>query len=63
MHHFNTGNERYAENVAIKDVVAETKELGMHLVLEPGRNLVGTADIRAAKCVSTKQTRRKVSTT
>ncbi len=55
MHYFNTGNERYAENVALEDVVAEAKELGMHLVFAPGRNLVGTADILVAKCLSTKQ--------
>ncbi len=38
-----------------KEIVAETKELGMHLVFEPGRNLVGNAGILVAKCLYTKQ--------
>jgi diaminopimelate decarboxylase len=38
-----------------REIVAETKELGMHLVFEPGRNLVGNAGILVAKCLYTKQ--------
>ena len=38
-----------------KEIVAETKELGMHLVFEPGRNLVGNAGILVARCLYTKQ--------
>lgn len=37
-----------------KEIVAETKDLGMHLVFEPGRNLVGNAGILVAKCLYTK---------
>ena len=36
-------------------IIAETKDLGMHLIFEPGRNLVGNAGILAAKCLYTKQ--------
>ncbi|TWJ19043.1 diaminopimelate decarboxylase [Geobacter argillaceus] len=35
-------------------VVAATKDLGMHLVFEPGRNLVGNAGILVAKTLYTK---------
>jgi diaminopimelate decarboxylase len=37
-----------------KEIVAATKDLGMHLVFEPGRNLVGNAGILAATCLYTK---------
>jgi diaminopimelate decarboxylase len=37
-----------------KEIVAATKSLGMHLVFEPGRNLVGNAGILVAKCLFTK---------
>jgi diaminopimelate decarboxylase len=37
-----------------KEIVAATKDLGMHLVFEPGRNIVGNAGILAAKCLYTK---------
>ncbi|MFA7062511.1 MAG: diaminopimelate decarboxylase, partial [Pedobacter sp.] len=37
-----------------KEIVAATKDLGMHLVFEPGRNLVGNAGILVAKCLYTK---------
>jgi diaminopimelate decarboxylase len=37
-----------------REIVAETKDLGMHLVFEPGRNLVGNAGILVAKCLYTK---------
>ena len=35
-------------------IVAATKDLGLHLVFEPGRNLVGNAGILVAKCLYTK---------
>jgi len=35
-------------------IVAATKDLGMHLVFEPGRNMVGNAGILVAKCLFTK---------
>ena len=38
-----------------KEIVAETKDLGMHLVFEPGRNIVGNAGILVAKCLFTKE--------
>jgi len=38
-----------------KAVVEETKDLGLHLLFEPGRNLVGNAGILAAKCLYTKE--------
>jgi len=38
-----------------KEIVAETKDLGMHLVFEPGRNIVGNAGILVAKCLYTKE--------
>ena len=37
-----------------KEIVAATKDLGMHLIFEPGRNLVGNAGILVAKCLYTK---------
>lgn len=37
-----------------KEIVAATKDLGMHLVFEPGRNMVGNAGILVAKCLYTK---------
>jgi diaminopimelate decarboxylase len=37
-----------------KEIVAATKDLGMHLVFEPGRNLVGNAGILVSKCLFTK---------
>ncbi|MDD2581394.1 MAG: diaminopimelate decarboxylase [Desulfuromonadaceae bacterium] len=37
-----------------KEIVAATKDLGMHLIFEPGRNIVGNAGILAAKCLYTK---------
>ncbi len=38
-----------------KAVVEETKDLGLHLLFEPGRNLVGNAGILAGKCLYTKE--------
>jgi len=38
-----------------QEIVAATKDLGMHLIFEPGRNIVGNAGILAAKCLYTKQ--------
>lgn len=38
-----------------KEIIAETKELGMHLVFEPGRNIVGNAGILVSKCLYTKE--------
>ncbi len=38
-----------------KAVAAETKDLGLHLLFEPGRNLVGNAGILVGKCLYTKQ--------
>ncbi|BBA68707.1 diaminopimelate decarboxylase [Geobacter sulfurreducens] len=38
-----------------KEIVAATKELGMHLLFEPGRNIVGNAGILVAKCLFTKE--------
>lgn len=37
-----------------KEIVAATKDLGMHLVFEPGRNIVGNAGILVAKTLYTK---------
>jgi diaminopimelate decarboxylase len=37
-----------------KEIVAATRDLGMHLVFEPGRNMVGNAGILAATCLYTK---------
>src|SRR6266567_3346337 len=37
-----------------KEIVAATKGLGMHLVFEPGRNIVGNAGILVATCLYTK---------
>ena len=37
-----------------KEIVAATKDLGMHLVFEPGRNMVGNAGILVAKTLYTK---------
>jgi diaminopimelate decarboxylase len=36
-------------------IVAETKDLGLHLLFEPGRNLVGNAGIMVGKCLYTKK--------
>ncbi|WP_298436315.1 diaminopimelate decarboxylase [Geobacter sp.] len=38
-----------------REIVAATKGLGMHLVFEPGRNIVGNAGILVAKCLYTKE--------
>lgn len=38
-----------------KEIVAATRDLGMHLLFEPGRNIVGNAGILAAKCLYTKE--------
>ncbi|ABQ24449.1 diaminopimelate decarboxylase [Geotalea uraniireducens] len=37
------------------EILAETKDLGLHLLFEPGRNLVGNAGILVATCLYTKQ--------
>lgn len=37
-----------------RDIAAATKELGMHLIFEPGRNLVGNAGILVSRCLYTK---------
>ncbi len=37
-----------------KEIVAATKNLGVHLIFEPGRNMVGNAGILAATCLYTK---------
>ena len=37
-----------------KEILAETKDLGLHLLFEPGRNLVGNAGILVATCLYTK---------
>ena len=37
-----------------KEIVAATKDLGMHLIFEPGRNIVGNAGILVSKCLYTK---------
>lgn len=37
-----------------KEIVAATKDLGLHLIFEPGRNLVGNAGILVSKCLYTK---------
>ncbi|MDD2308442.1 MAG: diaminopimelate decarboxylase [Desulfuromonadaceae bacterium] len=37
-----------------KEIVAATKDLGMHLIFEPGRNMVGNAGILVSKCLYTK---------
>lgn len=36
-------------------ITEETRELGLHLLFEPGRNLVGNAGILVAKCLYTKE--------
>ncbi len=38
-----------------KAITEETRELGLHLLFEPGRNLVGNAGILVAKCLFTKE--------
>jgi diaminopimelate decarboxylase len=38
-----------------KAVVEETRGLGLHLLFEPGRNLVGNAGILVGKCLYTKE--------
>lgn len=38
-----------------KEIIAATKDLGMHLVFEPGRNIVGNAGILVARCLYTKE--------
>lgn len=37
------------------EIIAETKDLGLHLLFEPGRNLVGNAGILVATCLYTKR--------
>ena len=37
-----------------KGIIAATTDLGMHLIFEPGRNLVGNAGILATTCLYTK---------
>ena len=37
-----------------KEIVAATKDLSLHLLFEPGRNIVGNAGILVAKCLYTK---------
>jgi diaminopimelate decarboxylase len=37
-----------------KEIVAATRDLGMHLIFEPGRNLVGNAGILVSRCLFTK---------
>jgi diaminopimelate decarboxylase len=37
-----------------QEIVKATKDLGMHLLFEPGRNIVGNAGILVAKCLYTK---------
>ena len=37
-----------------REIAAATKGLGMHLIFEPGRNLVGNAGILVAQCLYTK---------
>ncbi len=36
-------------------IVEETRDLGLHLIFEPGRNLVGNAGILVGKCLFTKK--------
>lgn len=36
-------------------IIEETKDLGLHLLFEPGRNLVGNAGILVGKCLYTKK--------
>jgi diaminopimelate decarboxylase len=38
-----------------KAVVEETRDMGLHLIFEPGRNLVGNAGILVGKCLFTKK--------
>ncbi|QEM69337.1 diaminopimelate decarboxylase [Geobacter sp. FeAm09] len=38
-----------------KEIIAATKDLGLHLVFEPGRNIVGNAGILVARCLYTKE--------
>jgi diaminopimelate decarboxylase len=38
-----------------KEIIGATKDLGMHLVFEPGRNIVGNAGILVARCLYTKE--------
>ncbi len=38
-----------------KAIVAETGDMGLHLIFEPGRNLVGNAGIMVGKCLFTKK--------
>lgn len=37
-----------------REIVAATKDLGLHLIFEPGRNMVGNAGILVSKCLYTK---------
>lgn len=37
-----------------REIIAATRDLGMHLIFEPGRNLVGNAGILVTKCLYTK---------
>ncbi|KIH76284.1 diaminopimelate decarboxylase [Geoalkalibacter ferrihydriticus] len=36
-------------------IKAETKDLGLHLIFEPGRNIAGNAGVLVAKCLYTKE--------
>ncbi|MBP1752888.1 MAG: diaminopimelate decarboxylase [Geobacteraceae bacterium] len=36
-------------------IVEETRDMGLHLIFEPGRNLVGNAGIMVGKCLYTKK--------
>jgi diaminopimelate decarboxylase len=38
-----------------KEIIAATRDLGLHLLFEPGRNIVGNAGILVAKCLYTKE--------
>jgi diaminopimelate decarboxylase len=38
-----------------KAIVEETRDMGLHLIFEPGRNLVGNAGILVGKCLYTKK--------
>jgi len=38
-----------------QSITAATKDLGMHLLFEPGRNLVGNAGILVSRCLFTKE--------
>ncbi len=38
-----------------KAIVEETRDMGLHLIFEPGRNLVGNAGIMVGRCLYTKK--------